>query len=48
MLIINSKYAFPLPLTILILAKELIKANKVLKVLVFKIVKPKKLTSKIN
>ena len=48
MLIINSKYAFPLPLTILILAKELIKANKVLKVLILRIIKLKKPANKID
>jgi hypothetical protein len=48
MLIINNKYAFPLPLIMLILARELIKASKVLKVLIPKIVKLKKLASKID
>ena len=48
MLIINNKYSFLLLLIVLALTKEPIKANKVLKVLVFRIVKPKKLVSKIN
>jgi hypothetical protein len=48
MLIINDKYAFLLPLITLALAKELIKASKVLKVLVFKTIKLKKPASKID
>jgi hypothetical protein len=48
MLIINNKYTLPLPLTILILAKELTKANKVSKVFVFKIIKLKKPANKID
>ena len=48
MLITNNKYALPLPLIMLILAKELIKASKVSKVLIFKIVKLKKPANKIN
>jgi hypothetical protein len=44
----NDKYALPLPLIILALAKELIKANKVSKVLILKIVKPKKPANKID
>jgi hypothetical protein len=48
MLITNDKYALLLPLIILILVKELNKANKVSKVLIFKIIKPKKLASKID
>jgi hypothetical protein len=48
MLIANNKYALFLLLIILILAKELIKANKVLKVLILKIVKLKILANKIN
>jgi hypothetical protein len=48
MLITNNKYAFLLLLIILILVKELIKASKVLKVLILKIIKPKKLASKID
>ena len=48
MLAINNKYALLLPLIVLILARELIKANKVSKVLVFRIVKLRKLASKID
>ena len=48
MLITNNKYALPLPLIMLILARELIKANKVLKVLILRIVMLKKLASKID
>jgi hypothetical protein len=48
MLITNNKYALPLPLTILVLAKELIKASKVSKVLILKIAKPKKPANKID
>jgi hypothetical protein len=48
MLATNNKYALPLPLIVLILAKELIKANKVSKVLIFKIVKLKKPASEID
>jgi hypothetical protein len=48
MLITNKKYALLLPLIILVLAKELTKANKVSKVLIFKIVKLKKPASKID
>jgi hypothetical protein len=48
MLATNNKYAFLLPLTILELIEEPIKASKVLKVLVFKIVKLKKLINKID
>jgi hypothetical protein len=44
----NNKYALPLLLTMLILAKELNKANKVSNVLVFKMIKPKKPASKID
>ena len=47
MLATNNKYAFLLPLTILALIEEPTKASKVLKVLVLKIVKLKKLASKI-
>ena len=47
MLATNNKYAFLLPLTILALIEEPTKASKVLKVLVFKIIKLKKLASKI-
>jgi len=48
MLIINDKYALPLPLIILALAKELTKANKVSKVLIFRIIKLKKPANKID
>jgi hypothetical protein len=48
MLIISDKYAFLLVLTMLTLAKEIIKASKVSKVLIFKIVKLKKLASEID
>jgi hypothetical protein len=44
----NDKYALPLPLTVLALAKEPIKANKVSKVLIFKIIKLKKPANKID
>jgi hypothetical protein len=48
MLITNNKYALLLPLTMLALVKELIKASKVLKVLIFKIIKLKKPANKID
>jgi hypothetical protein len=48
MLIISDKYALPLPLAILILVKEITKTSKVLKVLIFKIVKLKKPANKVN
>jgi len=48
MLATNNKYALPLPLTMLALARELTKANKVSKVLIFRIVKLKNLASKID
>jgi hypothetical protein len=48
MLITNNKYALPLPLIILILAKELTRANKVSKVLILKIIKLKKPANKID
>jgi hypothetical protein len=44
----NDKYAFPLPLIVLALAKEPTKASKVSKVPILKIVKPKKPASKID
>jgi hypothetical protein len=44
----NDKYALLLLLIILILAKEPIKASKVLKVFIFKIIKLKKPASKID
>ena len=48
MLATNNKYALLLPLIILVLAREPIKANKVSKVLIPKIVKLKNLASKID
>jgi hypothetical protein len=48
MLITNNKYALPLPLTILVLVKELTKASKVSKVLILKIIKLKKPANKID
>ena len=48
MLATNNKYALPLPLTVLALARELTRASKVSKVLVLRIVKLKKLASKID
>jgi hypothetical protein len=48
MLIISNKYALPLPLAILALAKEITRTSKVLKVLIPKIVKPKKPASKVD
>jgi hypothetical protein len=48
MLAINNKYALLLPLTILALAKELTKASKVSKVLIFKTIKLKKPANKID
>jgi hypothetical protein len=44
----NDKYAFPLLLIVLVLTKEPIKASKVSKVPIFKIVKPKKPASEID
>ena len=48
MLITNNKYALPLPLIVLALAREPTKASKVSKVLILKIVKPKKPANKID
>jgi hypothetical protein len=48
MLATNNKYALPLPSTMLALVREFTKANKVSKVPIFKIVKPKKPASKID
>ena len=48
MLITNNKYALPLPLIMLALVKELIKASKVSKVLILKTIKLKKLANKID
>jgi hypothetical protein len=48
MLAISDKYALPLPLAILILVKEITKTSKMLKVLIFKIIKLKKPASKVD
>ena len=48
MLTTNDKYALPLPLIVLVLAREPTKASKVSKVLILKIVKPKKPANKID
>jgi hypothetical protein len=48
MLVTNNKYALLLPLIILALAKELIKASKVSKVPILRTIKPKKPASKID
>ena len=48
MLAISDKYAFPLPLAMLVLVEEITKTSKVLKVLISKIIKLKKIASKIN
>jgi hypothetical protein len=48
MLIISDKYAFLLPLAMLILAKEITRTSKVLKVLILKIIKLKKTANKVN
>ena len=48
MLAISDKYALPLPLAILALAKEITKTSKVSKVLVLKTIKPKKPASKVD
>ena len=48
MLATNNKYALPLPLIVLILVREPIKASKVLKVLVLRIIKLKKPANKID
>ena len=48
MLAISNKYALLLPLAILVLVKEIIRTSKVLKVLIFKIVKLKKPASKVD
>jgi hypothetical protein len=44
----NDEYALPLPLTVLALAEEPTRASKVSKVLVLRIVKPKKPASEID
>jgi hypothetical protein len=48
MLVTNNKYALPLPLIVLALAKEPIKANKMSKVFILRIIKLKKPASKID
>jgi hypothetical protein len=48
MLATNNKYALPLPLIVLVLARELTRASKVSKVLVFRIVKLRKPANKID
>ena len=48
MLATNNKYALPLPLTMLALAREPTKASKVSKVLILKIVNLRKLANKID
>jgi hypothetical protein len=48
MLATNNKYALFLLLIILVLTKEPIKASKVLKVIIFMIIKLKKLASEID
>jgi hypothetical protein len=48
MLATNNKYALLLLLIMLILAKEPTRANKVLKVLIFRIIKLKKPANKID
>ena len=47
-LVISDKYALPLPLAMLALAKEITRTSKVSKVLILKIVKLKKLASKVD
>jgi len=47
-LAISDEYALPLPLAMLALAKEITRTSKVLKVLVPKIIKPKKLASEVD
>ena len=48
MLAISDKYALPLPLAILILAKEITRTSKVSKVLILKIIKLKKPANKVD
>jgi hypothetical protein len=48
MLVISNKYALPLPLVVLALAKEITKTSKVLKVFILKIVKLRKLANKVD
>jgi predicted RNA-binding protein with PUA-like domain len=47
-LVISDKYALPLPLAMLALAKEITKTSKVSKVLILKIIKLKKPASKVD
>ena len=48
MLAISNKYALPLPLAILALVEEITRTSKVSKVFIFKIVKLRKLASKVD
>jgi len=48
MLAISDKYALLLPLAMLILAKEITKTSKVLKVPIPKTIKPKKPANKVD
>ena len=48
MLAISDKYALLLPLAILALAKEITRTSKVSKVPILKIIKLKKLASKVD
>jgi hypothetical protein len=48
MLIISDKYALPLSLIMLALAKEITRTSKVLKVFILKIIKLKKPANKVN
>ena len=48
MLAISDKYALPLPLTILVLAKEITRTSKVSKVLILKTIKLKKPANKVD
>jgi hypothetical protein len=48
MLVISDKYALPLPLAILVLAKEITRTSKVLKVLILKTIKLKKPANKVD
>ena len=47
-LAISDEYALPLPLAMLALAKEITRTSKVSKVLIFKIIKLKKLANKVD
>jgi hypothetical protein len=48
MLIISDKYALPLPLAMLALIEEITRTSKVSKVLIPKIIKPKKPANKVD